>query len=567
MTTATPGAEPHTTRPELSARRWVALGFIALTQLMIALDATIVNIALPSAQVSLRFSAADRQWMVTAYSLTFGGLLLFGGRVADLFGRNHTFLAGPAGFAGVSAIGGAATGLPMLVAARAAQGAFAALLAPTALAFARGTFTETRDPAVGSGSIGSRRACPWASAAATPPVAVRPGGTRPFRRSGLLPSSAASPRVHPGGRHRSRCEDTGPYRRSGGQYEAYQDTFCLDPAVPLTAGHTDPAGIRQSGSGSDREVGRMSPVTSSFEIARPPARVYAYITDPARFPEWQHDVVRVHVHGDGVAGVGTRFATTRRLGRVEHTTTQEITEMNPPRTWAARGIDGAFRPGATITIDPIGDGTRSRVTIALDFDGDGIGKALPVDVIAKMAAKGAPKSYQNLKELLEQETRDADASSFADEEPTKSGINSPTSTRGSGPAVQSRDRTANGRAIAYWVATSLVAAELGLGAVWDVSRTQQVRGVVDVLGYPEYFLVILGVWKALGAVALLVPGLPRVKEWAYAGAMFTYTGAIASHLAVGNHPVGELTFLALMIGVTAVSWALRPPARRDLMAG
>jgi uncharacterized protein YndB with AHSA1/START domain len=145
----------------------------------------------------------------------------------------------------------------------------------------------------------------------------------------------------------------------------------------------------------------MSPISSSFEVARPPAEVYAYVTDPARFPEWQRDVIRVHVHGDAPAAVGTRFATTRRIGRVEHTTTQQITEMDPPRSWAARGVDGAFRPGAQLTVEPLGDGSRSRVTIVLDFEGHGIGRMLPLDVISRLAAKGAPRSYRNLTELLE----------------------------------------------------------------------------------------------------------------------------------------------------------------------
>jgi uncharacterized membrane protein YphA (DoxX/SURF4 family) len=126
------------------------------------------------------------------------------------------------------------------------------------------------------------------------------------------------------------------------------------------------------------------------------------------------------------------------------------------------------------------------------------------------------------------------------------------------PAAPSR-----GRAAAYWVTTVLVTAELGLGGVWDLWRTSQVRGVVDRLGYPAYLLTILGVWKLLGTVALLAPRLPRLKEWAYAGAVFTYTGAVASNLAAGNADAGELGFLVVMTGVTAASWALRPPSRRD----
>jgi len=128
-------------------RRWTALGFIAVAQLLIALDATVVSIALPSAQAALGASDADRQWVVAAYSLSFGGLLLLGGRLADLLGRKRAFMLGLAGFALASAIGGAAPSFGVLVAARAMQGAFAALLAPTALSLLAVTFTEPRERA------------------------------------------------------------------------------------------------------------------------------------------------------------------------------------------------------------------------------------------------------------------------------------------------------------------------------------------------------------------------------------------------------------------------------------
>jgi MFS family permease len=104
-------------------RRWLILGVIGLAQLMVVLDVTVMNIALPSAQRALHFSTVDRQWVVTAYTLTFGSLLLLGGRLADLFGRKVTFLTGLVGFAGVSAIGGASVNFAMLVTARACQGA------------------------------------------------------------------------------------------------------------------------------------------------------------------------------------------------------------------------------------------------------------------------------------------------------------------------------------------------------------------------------------------------------------------------------------------------------------
>jgi EmrB/QacA subfamily drug resistance transporter len=128
-------------------RRWVVLVVMAVAQLMVALDATIVSIALPSAQRALHFTDSERQWMLTAYTLAFGGLLLLGGRVADSVGRKRALLVGLAGFAAASAVGGSAAGFWILVAARALQGAFAALLAPTALSLLAVTFTEPRERA------------------------------------------------------------------------------------------------------------------------------------------------------------------------------------------------------------------------------------------------------------------------------------------------------------------------------------------------------------------------------------------------------------------------------------
>ena len=111
-------------------RRWLILVVIGIAQLMVVLDVTIVNIALPSAQQDLGFSDDDRQWVITAYALAFGSLLLLGGRIADLFGRKWTFIAGLLGFAGASALGGAAQSFDVLVAARALQGVFARAARP-----------------------------------------------------------------------------------------------------------------------------------------------------------------------------------------------------------------------------------------------------------------------------------------------------------------------------------------------------------------------------------------------------------------------------------------------------
>lgn len=145
-------AAPSTLAP---TRRWLTLVTVGLAQLMVVLDATVVNIALPSAQAELAFSDGDRQWVVTAYSLAFGSLLLLGGRVSDLVGRKRVFLIGLVGFALASALGGAAGTFDILIAARALQGAFAALLAPTALAVLTTTFTIPRERARAFGVFGA----------------------------------------------------------------------------------------------------------------------------------------------------------------------------------------------------------------------------------------------------------------------------------------------------------------------------------------------------------------------------------------------------------------------------
>jgi EmrB/QacA subfamily drug resistance transporter len=139
------GAAPASQASPSDRRRWLILAVIGLAQLMIVLDITIMNIALPSAQKALHFSNVDRQWVITAYALAFGSLLLFGGRLGDRFGRKVTFLTGLIGFAVASAVGGASVNFAMLVTARACQGAFGALLAPAALSLLTTTFTEPRE--------------------------------------------------------------------------------------------------------------------------------------------------------------------------------------------------------------------------------------------------------------------------------------------------------------------------------------------------------------------------------------------------------------------------------------
>jgi EmrB/QacA subfamily drug resistance transporter len=136
-------------------RRWLILGLLGVAQLMVVLDVTIVNIALPSAQRDLGFSDDARQWIITAYALAFGSLLLLGGRLGDLFGRKWTFAGGLVGFALASAVGGAAGSFTVLVSARAAQGIFGAVLAPSALALLSTTFTDPAERGKAFGIFGA----------------------------------------------------------------------------------------------------------------------------------------------------------------------------------------------------------------------------------------------------------------------------------------------------------------------------------------------------------------------------------------------------------------------------
>lgn len=153
---AAPGSTTGpTTAAPASRRRWLVLATVALAQLMVVLDATIVNIALPTAQADLGFSDNDRQWVVTAYALAFGSLLLLGGKLSDILGRRRMFLIGLVGFAAASALGGLANSFGLLIGARALQGAFGAILAPAALSVLTTTFTVTRERARAFGVFGA----------------------------------------------------------------------------------------------------------------------------------------------------------------------------------------------------------------------------------------------------------------------------------------------------------------------------------------------------------------------------------------------------------------------------
>jgi EmrB/QacA subfamily drug resistance transporter len=147
-------ASSTNTQNQLDPNRWRALMVIAIAQLMVVLDASIVNIALPSIQADLGITDANRQWVVTAYTLAFGGLLLLGGRISDFWGRKRAFMAGLLGFAGASALGGLSINQEMLFSARALQGVFAALLAPAALSLITTTFSDSKERAKAFGVYG-----------------------------------------------------------------------------------------------------------------------------------------------------------------------------------------------------------------------------------------------------------------------------------------------------------------------------------------------------------------------------------------------------------------------------
>jgi uncharacterized protein YndB with AHSA1/START domain len=145
----------------------------------------------------------------------------------------------------------------------------------------------------------------------------------------------------------------------------------------------------------------VAPIVTSIEVARPPADVFAYVTDPSRLAEWQESLLSSRTEGGGPAAVGSRVVQTRRVGRAERTMTSEITEITPPRSWAVRGVDGPVRAMVRGMVEPVDDGERSRVTIELDFEGRGIGKLLVPLVVRRQTHEQMPANMQRLKERLE----------------------------------------------------------------------------------------------------------------------------------------------------------------------
>jgi uncharacterized protein YndB with AHSA1/START domain len=144
----------------------------------------------------------------------------------------------------------------------------------------------------------------------------------------------------------------------------------------------------------------MSAIIASTEVDRPAAEIFAYATDPTRFSEWQKGVVDGHMDDAGTPAVGTRCLTTRRIGGANRPVTSELTHIDPPRTWGLRGIDGPIRAAVDVTVDPMTD-ARSRLTIAVDFEGHGIGKVLVPLVVRREARKEMPANLAALKHRLE----------------------------------------------------------------------------------------------------------------------------------------------------------------------
>jgi uncharacterized protein YndB with AHSA1/START domain len=143
----------------------------------------------------------------------------------------------------------------------------------------------------------------------------------------------------------------------------------------------------------------MSSIVNSIEISRRPEDVFAYLTEPSHLPEWQESVVSVE--GDAPLMPGARVIVTRRVGRVQRAMTNQVTELEAPRTWSLRGTDGPVRGNVKGTVEPLAGGERSRVTIALDFDAYGIGKVLLPLVVRRQAEAEMPRNMQKLKERLE----------------------------------------------------------------------------------------------------------------------------------------------------------------------
>jgi uncharacterized protein YndB with AHSA1/START domain len=147
----------------------------------------------------------------------------------------------------------------------------------------------------------------------------------------------------------------------------------------------------------------MTPITTTIEVARPPEQVFAYVTDPSTMHEWQQGCVSGHMDAP-TTRVGSKCTTVRKIGGREREVTTEITDYDPPRRWADRGIDGPIRAIVAVTVEPLADGSSSRLTIDLDFTGHGIGRLLVPLVVRRQAAREMPDNMRRLKQRLEAES-------------------------------------------------------------------------------------------------------------------------------------------------------------------
>lgn len=148
----------------------------------------------------------------------------------------------------------------------------------------------------------------------------------------------------------------------------------------------------------------MAPISTTVEIDRTPEVVFAYATDPTRFSEWQSGVVGGHMEGKGPIVVGQKCMTTRKIGFAERPITSEVTHFEAPRTWGVRGVDGPIRATVDVTVEPLDDRNRARLTIDVDFEGRGIGKIIVPLAVRRQARNEMPANLQTLKENLENGT-------------------------------------------------------------------------------------------------------------------------------------------------------------------
>ncbi|GGU82205.1 hypothetical protein GCM10010275_16610 [Streptomyces litmocidini] len=150
----------------------------------------------------------------------------------------------------------------------------------------------------------------------------------------------------------------------------------------------------------------MPVITETIDISRRPAEVFSYVTEPTHLPEWQESALSVRKIGDAPMAVGSKAAVTRRIGKREFTSVMQVIEWEPPRHWHVHGIDGPVRGDVQGTVEPLDDGEHCRLTLSLDFEGHGVGKALVPLVVRPQARRETPKDELTLKSILESDATD-----------------------------------------------------------------------------------------------------------------------------------------------------------------